>query len=160
MLGFVIGTLCLVGLVKVIRHGRHGRWGRGWGGGAWGRRPRAFLNRIFERLDTSPSQEKVIVAAVDELREAMGALRGEASRTRAEVARMLEGESFDAERMGSLFVHHDDELRKVRESFAGAFGKVHAALDPAQRATLARMIESGPFGHRRHGGPYRESVHV
>jgi uncharacterized membrane protein len=57
MLGFLIGTVCLIGLVKVLRHGRGGcgygggygygggcgssrRWGGGpgfgWGGGGWG----------------------------------------------------------------------------------------------------------------------------
>ena len=35
MLGIIIGTVCLIGLVKVLRHGRHG-YGRGYGGGCGG----------------------------------------------------------------------------------------------------------------------------
>ena len=37
MLGLIIGTVCLIGLVKVLRHGRRGYgYGGGWGGGGWG----------------------------------------------------------------------------------------------------------------------------
>jgi len=173
MLGFVIGTLCLIGLVKVVRRGHGGRWGRrhgcggggfaggGWGGRGYGRGPRAWLNRIFSRLDTSASQEKVIVSAVDELLGAVRDMRGEGQASRVDIARLLADESFDAERMGELFARHDDALRKAREAFAGAFGKVHAALDANQRTELARLIESGPFGgFRGRGGPYREAVNV
>jgi hypothetical protein len=170
MLGFVIGTLCLIGLIKVVRRGRHGRWGHGpfgrghacgggWGGG-YGRGPRAWLNRIFARLDTSPSQEKVIVGAVDELVSAMGELRGEGKSSRSDIARLIADESFDAEKMGELFARHDDAIRKAREAFAGAFGKVHATLDPRQRAELARLLEAGPWGFRGRGGPYRDPVNV
>lgn len=39
MFGFIVGTVCLVALVKVLRHGHHGGWryahgcGQGYGGG-------------------------------------------------------------------------------------------------------------------------------
>lgn len=43
MFGFVIGTLCLIGLIATLRRGRHGYGGhcgggfrRGFGGGGWG----------------------------------------------------------------------------------------------------------------------------
>ena len=37
MLGIIIGTACLIGLVKVLRHGRRGYgYGGGCGGGGWG----------------------------------------------------------------------------------------------------------------------------
>lgn len=36
MLGFIIGTACLIGLIKVLRHGSCGRWARGWSGGCGG----------------------------------------------------------------------------------------------------------------------------
>jgi hypothetical protein len=35
MLGFLIGTVCLIGLFKVVRHGRHYGHGYGHGGGPW-----------------------------------------------------------------------------------------------------------------------------
>jgi uncharacterized membrane protein len=159
MLGFLIGTACLVGLVAMVRRGRRHGYGR-WGHGRWRGGPRGFLNGLFSRLDTSPSQEKVIVSAVDEVRMAFSALRGEAELTRADVARMLSDETFDAERLGDVFSRHDDELRKVREALAGSMAKVHAALDHNQRASLARILEQGPFWRRGHGGPYRETVRI
>jgi hypothetical protein len=37
MLGILIGTVCLVGLIKTLRWGRrHGRWGHGYGGCGYG----------------------------------------------------------------------------------------------------------------------------
>jgi uncharacterized membrane protein len=156
MFGFLIGTACLVGLVAMIRRGR---WRHGYGRGFRGGGPRGFLNGLFSRLDTSPSQEKVIVAAVDDVRAAFSSMRGEAELTRGDVARMLSDESFDAERLGEVFSRHDDALRKLRETVAGSMAKVHGALDHNQRASLARMLEEG-FWRRGHGGPYREAVRI
>jgi uncharacterized membrane protein len=118
------------------------------------------LNAIFARLETSPSQEKVIVSAVEEVRSALSSLRGEGETTRSDVARLLGEETFDAERLGEVFVRHDDALRQVREKLAGAMAQIHTTLDAGQRASLARMISEGPFWRRRHGGPYRESVAI
>src|SRR5690242_15134806 len=89
MLGFLIGTVCLVALVKVVRHGRCGGWryahgcgygggydsgcggwhdrghghGHGRWGGGWSRGgfgPGFMLRGLFARLETTPGQEKVI----------------------------------------------------------------------------------------------------
>lgn len=160
MLGFLFGAACLFGLVAMIRRGRwrHG-YGRGFGRG-FGRGPRGFLNGLFARLETSPSQEKVIVSAVEDVRNALYALRGEGETTRSDVARLIGEETFDAERLGELFARHDDALRQVREKVAGAMAQIHTTLDAGQRASLARMIDEGPFWRRRHGGPYRQTVSI
>ena len=171
MLGFLVGTACLIGLVKVVRGGRygygHGGCGpRGWhghhhgghgfrGGRGFGRN--FFLRGIFERLDTTPGQEKVIVAALDEVREAARGMRGEASDTRADVARAVKGEVFDAEVMGAVFARHDGALETMRKVVVGAMAKVHDALDDRQRADLADLIARGARGGFV-GGPYREWV--
>jgi hypothetical protein len=204
MFGFVIGTVCLIGLIKVLRHGHawgHHGWG-GWGGfrgggcgyghggygrcgGGWhegreerggdfdvpyeGRRgprgpfgfgfggfgPRAFLRGLFERLDTTPGQEKVILQAVDEVREAMHGARGEVGKTRAEVAQAFGREHFDAEVMGTVFSRHDDAIANVRKAFVGALSKVHEALDERQRKIFAELVESRFGGGLGFGGPYR-----
>src|ERR1700678_438436 len=95
MLGFIVGTVCLIGLVKTLRWGRYHRGGGGCGyghhGGGWGRRgwdgrgyqgdhdggwgggwggPSVLLRALFQRLETTPGQEKVIVAAYEEMRDA------------------------------------------------------------------------------------------
>jgi hypothetical protein len=80
-------------------------------------------------------------------------MRGEAERTRADVARAVRAESFDENIMGDLFVRHDDELRELRIQSVELLATVHAALDERQRELLADFITSShPF---RFGGPYR-----
>lgn len=158
MLGFVIGTVCLVALVKVVRRGRGwGRWGGHYGRGGWGRR--AYLNRLFARLETSPSQEKEIVGAIDEVRGTARGLSPEIAATRSEIARLLADETFDAERLGALFARHDEALRKLRESLAGSLAKLHGTLDAHQRQELARLIETRlGWGFGGHQGPYRHAA--
>lgn len=159
MFGLLIGTACLVGLIAVLRRGR-GRWGRRGHWGWRGRGPRRFLNGLFERLETSPSQEKVIMSAVEGVREAMFSLRGEGETTRSDLAHILSEESFDAERLAAVFTRHDDALRRVRDTVSGAFAEVHAVLDARQRAELARLVEQGGYWRRTRGGPYREGVRI
>lgn len=167
MIGFLIGFASLVGLFAVVRSGR--RCGRGWHGGWHGRGhrhgwrgdhheggggSRGWMRWLFHRLDTTPGQEKEIARAVDELVDQVKTLRKEGKASRDDVARALRSESFDETAMGELFARHDDTLREVQKAFAGALGRIHAALEPEQRAKLAELIESGPH-LRGFGGPYR-----
>lgn len=189
MLGFIIGTACLFGLIKVLRHsrygyggyracggggwghrgggwGRHG-WGRGgWGGGdfrergGWGSGEPFFLRALFEQLDATPGQEKVIKSAIDEVREAARSVRGEAQGSRADVAKAVRSESFDEVLFGEMFHRHDVAMDTMRKAVMGAIAKVHAALDERQRARLATLIEEGPRAFFRGGsngprGPWR-----
>lgn len=161
MFGFLLGTACLVGLVWVLRgpHQQRGecrRWGahrsgdwedrRGFGG-------RAFLRWLFERLDTTPGQERVIRAAVDDLIDGAHAARRELEASRKDVARAVRAESFDAEAMGEAFAKHDAAISALRKTAVESLAKAHETLDDRQRARLAELIESG-LGRRWHG-PYR-----
>ncbi len=190
MLGFLIGTVCLVGLIKTLRwgryggrgYGRHGGWGRcgggfgsgygggydgyghsgegrwgggGWGGGRWGGGwggPGVFLRMLFQRLETTPGQEKVIVAAYEEMREAAGKARGEVRASRADIAKAVRSPAVDEVLFGEMFARHDAALETLRKASVGAIAKVHEALDERQRARLADIIESGPGAFR--GGPF------
>ena len=165
MIGFFIGTVCLVGLIGMIRRGRrmrHGWYGGHMGYGGWqggpgfgGRGPRMFLRNLFVALGTSPSQEKVIVAAAEELRGTFSGMKDELGASRAAVAEALRGATFSGESMGEVFARHDDALRKVREAATGALARVHDVLDESQRQTLAGFIERGMRGGRGFGSPYR-----
>lgn len=189
MLGFLIGTACLIGLIKVLRggfrrRGGHGGYGGGcgWssgscGGGGyrdrdngghdegWGRHDRGWDDRggpfwlrgLFQRLNTSPGQEKVIRDAIDELRRSARDLRDEGRHTRSDVAKAVKSASFDETVMGELFARHDTHLEKMRKDAVGAIGKVHAVLDDRQRDILAELIERGPFGGHFRGGPFRRA---
>lgn len=174
MLGFLIGTLCLVALIKVVRAGRcdaRGGCGRAWHGGGWhghhhrhgewrrrGGRRGWWLRRVFEELDTSPGQEKAIKQAAEEVFAATRAMRGELDASRRDVASALRSGVVDETRMGELFARHDEKLREVRKAMVGALARVSDALDEDQRKHLADLIERGlgGGGWGRFGGPYRE----
>jgi Spy/CpxP family protein refolding chaperone len=193
MLGFLIGTACLIGLFKVLRAGRgcgpafaygghghdHGfgagacggggcgprgdRW-RGHWGGAGSRRGGGFgrarlLRGLFERLGTTPGQEKVIVQALDELRDVAKRQREELEKARADVAAALRAETFDESAAARASVGLEEATRSVKEATLAALRKTHEALTDEQRKALADIVERGPRGFagpwRGWGGPYR-----
>jgi len=147
MIGFLIGTACLLGLTATFARGRHhgrhcaGGRGRGFGYG----RGRFVLNRVLGRLDTTPGQEKVIREAVDTLVDEMHSARSEFRSTRTDVAQVVRSESFDRAAVDSIFGRHDQVIQRVRENAVSAFSKVHETLDERQRKILAELIEAGPF---------------
>jgi uncharacterized membrane protein len=149
MFGFIFGTACLAGLIYTVRRGRYGH-GPGGRHGRWSWRGR--MRWLFERLDTSPGQEKVIVQAADELTEAFEKMRDEFSVARAAMARSLRGETFDAASLREMDAKHDALLENMRKTLRTSLSRVHEALDPKQRRELADMLEHGwGYGWRGHG---------
>ncbi|WNG38769.1 periplasmic heavy metal sensor [Archangium violaceum] len=148
MFGFVFGTACLAGLFYTLRRGRwHHRHG---GPGRWSWRGR--MRGLFERLDTSPGQEKVIVQAADDLTEAFEKMRDELSATRAAVARSLRNEAFDSAALTELDARHEELVANLRRTLRTSLSKIHEALDPKQRRELADMLEHGwGYGYRGYG---------
>jgi Spy/CpxP family protein refolding chaperone len=149
MFGFLFGTACLLGLTATFAKRHHHHEGRHCGGRARGFRSgrgRFVLNRLLDRLDTTPGQEKVIREAVavllDEVHDAKREFRG----TRADVAQVIRAETLDRAAVEAIFDRHDTVLDRVRQNALDAFAKVHETLDARQRKTLAEIIESGPFG--------------
>ena len=150
MLGFAIGSICLVALVALVSRGRrrrhwarygspYGTFGPGWAGP--GRR--VVLRRVFQRLDTPPGQEKAIVGALGELRVTASGLRDEARQLRAEVAGSLRGERLADADLGDILARRDGTLRTLRDASVRAMRTIHEALDARQRGELADLIESG-----------------
>ncbi len=186
MLGFLIGTACLIGFLKLARMGRRGRWayGRGcgagegghggfggddgWGGreGPWGARGRGgplgrwfFLRHVFSRLDATPGQEKVIKSALDELRTAADKIRGDIKAARPEVANAIRMEQFDETAFGEISHKIDEAAQAMRRATIDAVAKIHAVLDERQKKHLGDLIESGPsLRGWGGGGPYRQGV--
>lgn len=166
MFGFIVGTLSLIGLIKVARMGRHGRHG---GRGGWNR---WMLRRLFERLDTTPGQEKVVAEAVDEAQRVMWQAREEFFRARSEYAKAMRGEHFDGEAVKAAFEKQQQTVDEVKKTLKEKLAAIHEALDPRQRQVLAELIEFGPgrmhggcsgrFSHgghfRGHGGPSTVNV--
>src|SRR5258707_2961872 len=92
MFGFFLGTVCLIALISVLRRRRWGGWGwhgpAYWRYGSYGRYPQRWrggsrkwgggkLRSIFERVDTTPRQEKAILSAPPDLRDPTQRARSE-----------------------------------------------------------------------------------
>lgn len=188
MLGFIVGTMCLFGLIRTLRHGRCGHGGCGYGGGRcggggccggrcgacpegegrgpgpWGRGGgrddgaalRFMLRPIFERLATTPGQERVILDAAEAMRLRVTASREALRATAGDAAKAFRGEHFDEGVMGESFAKQDEALEATQKALFEALQKVHEALDEKQRRDFADHIErlTGAFGRWGHG-PYR-----
>jgi Spy/CpxP family protein refolding chaperone len=166
MIGFVLGAACVIGVMRMMRRrmwraqlgyagygpgacggydGRPGGFGSGalrgpWAGRGW-RRGGWALRGLFERLETTPGQERAILAALEELRENRRALREEFGQSRADVARAIEGGLVDDATLEETYARHDRTLARLRVSFNEALKKIVEALDEGQRKDLASMLE-------------------
>jgi hypothetical protein len=167
MFGFIIGTVCLIALLKVVRRTYGYGWGPRWGGcGAeyggshrfgfgpgFGRR--WMLRQLFERLQTTPGQERVIVQAIDRLAQNRGLVREEFTQTRADIARAIEMGLVDDATMEETFARHDRLQAQLRVAAVDALKTATEALDEHQRKILAGFLSRGGFFHqgRDWGGP-------
>ena len=162
MFGLVLGTLCLIALIATLRRRRHGRhmfahgygYGRygGVGYGPWmhhgyGLRMRGgFMRPLFERLDTTPGQEKAISHAVDALREHMSGTREELNAARKELATAIGGDVIDGAALDAALARQTTLLTKLGRGLTQALLSVHEALDGKQRKALAELVAHGGRG--------------
>ncbi|MFL5319838.1 MAG: periplasmic heavy metal sensor [Myxococcaceae bacterium] len=176
MFGFIFGTACLIGLIKVARAGRcggygyagyggghhfggggcggrmHGGWGHGHHGGGrfggFGRMgARGPLRFVFAKLQTTPGQEKLIAEEVENVLNVLRESRGELTNIRGAIANALRSPVFNQEALNEVQVKQDATMEKVRDAIRGSLAKIHEALDDKQRQELAAIIEGfGGFG--------------
>src|SRR5690242_3405569 len=104
MFGFFIGSACIAGLAMMAARRRHHGFGHGFGHrhGRGGFR-RRFLYGILDRLDTTPGQEKVILAALDDFRDGAREARRGMDDIRKDVAEAFRAETFDEASLAALF---------------------------------------------------------
>jgi Spy/CpxP family protein refolding chaperone len=168
MLGFILGAACVIGVGRMLRRRAwHGRFGYGGhdggcqGHGGYGMRFRGVgpfrsgrwaLRALFERLETTPGQERAILSALDELRENRKVVRDELKQTKGDLARAIEGGLIDDASLEESFARHDRLLAQLRVGFVEALKKMTEALDEPQRKQLAQWLEGG-FFRRGWGGP-------
>jgi len=146
MLGIIFGTLCLIGLIKVLSggwhyrrfgyYGHHGRYGRRGGPGRW------MMRRMFERLETAPGQEKVVLQAVHEVRNAAQKLWQDRREAQAAVAAAFRAPQLDAEKVNQVFAAFEAKLQELKKTAVQGLAQVHDALDERQRVELAALVES------------------
>lgn len=159
-LGLVIGAAIAVAVMFAVRKGRRLKRFRGFGGGSRARGGGLFrrgrLYRVFERLDTTPGQEKAIRTAYLTFSEDVRGAREELTKSRQELAQAIRGDVLDETAVAALFSLHDELLGRLRRSALEGMRAVHEVLDERQRRRLAELLETRVSFHRR-GGPYRSA---
>jgi Spy/CpxP family protein refolding chaperone len=170
MLGLILGTLCLIALIATLRRRRYGHfmhygYAPFWGGPFHGapdygfghRHGRRFRGRrrllygLFRRLDTTPGQEKAIVALMEGMRERLGEARGELAATRRELAAALGGEVLDSAAFEAAFRRGNELFGRLSREVQAALLGIHEALDPEQRRQLAELLADGSLNPRLYG---------
>jgi hypothetical protein len=171
MFGFVIGTVCLLGLIGLMRasfhhhhfahgygpHGRGGWGGRGWGGRGWegGRRGRSGFERGFaqaagevvkRRLRIDEDQEGIVDHALTDLRETGKEYVEVLEDARKDLAAAFAGEAVDEAAIASVFARHDEELAKARRDAVSALKQIHSVLDPDQRKAATDWLGAAEPG--------------
>lgn len=143
---FLAGALGALVLLVALRAARRLLWFgrlRRWRAG--GPLP---LRRVFARLGVRPEQEPALTAEVEALwREAAG-LREDGRAAREELAALFSAEALDAAEVSAALDRRLARLDALRARAAEALARVHATLDPDQRARLVALVRHG--GHRRH----------
>lgn len=138
MTPFLSGALGAVTVLFLAALVRRAAWRR------LRRRGPARLGWLFRRIGARPEQERAVRAEADALSEAFLALRGDARALRADLADLLAAADLDAARVGAVLDARLARTEALRARFAEAVARVHAALDPPQRAALAEMVRHGP----------------
>lgn len=143
MFGFIIGTLCLAGFFVLLKRGR--RHGHG--------RRRFWFRRLFRDLRATPKQREVVESSAGRVRDAAFALRARTDDVVDGAATLFRATDFDAESARRLLDGHLADIDRLRDVLIEAVSDVHGALDPDQRARLARHLERMTSRHRQRRGP-------
>jgi uncharacterized membrane protein len=146
MLGFIIGSVCTIGLIKAIRHHRRRL---GWGPRGDGRRGgspvRWALGALFSTLRTTPQQEEAISSALRGLRSNNQLVREEVKQTRSDLAQALRSGLVEDAAFEEAFARHDRLLAQLRVTVVEAAKQVAEVLDEEQRKVLADRLEGNGF---------------
>jgi hypothetical protein len=118
---------------------------RGERGTPWSR-GRNVVFSILGRLEASPAQEKAILAALDEVKDAAKEQRGIGRDVRADVAKAIRGSMLDDIALEGATARIDDASVKLRGAVRAAIAKIHDVLDDKQRKTLADIVDSSWHG--------------
>lgn len=144
MFGFIVGTLCLIGLIKVVR-GRGG-WRHGYGHGGYSGMRHWMLRRLYQRLDTTAGQEKVIAEVFTDLEREAISLKDEARRSRGDLAWAMRAEAFDAAPLSESFKKQKAGVEAMHKAVLEGAQKIHEVLTPQQRLVASELIENGLHG--------------
>jgi Spy/CpxP family protein refolding chaperone len=115
--------------------------GSGFGGGAFGvRRPLRFL---AWKLGLREEQLAEMAAILDALKTERAQHEVDDRRSLTLLAEAVAGETFDAARMDEAARLRVESARRLQSQVASAVARIHALLDPEQRARFAYLIRTG-----------------
>lgn len=171
MFGLILGTLCLIALVATVKRRRHAYYGgysyRGYGPrfcrhddyrdvhdefreyaeprgyGRRGTRRRDLLRGLFIRLDTTPGQEKAILAIVEDAQRQMREERRALIDLRRELSAVIGSDLLDRAALDGQLALVRDRLDVVGGQAIDALAAIHDVLDTRQRRVLGELIADG-----------------
>jgi Spy/CpxP family protein refolding chaperone len=112
----------------------------GFGGGFGVRRPLRFL---AHQLGLEERQLAELARILDDLKTERAQAEVDRRRTAAALADALAGETFDAAKAAEAGELRVQSAARLRDAVLEALRRMHAALNPEQRARLAYLIRSG-----------------
>ena len=151
MIGFVVGSLVAIGIIRAVRFRRYARWASahghdgyprfdGWYGGFG---PRARLVNLIDRMRLSPAQKESFKEARSEVKTALASIKETLSDIRNDVAIALSAPAFEEELVGATTAKLDLAVDTLRQTLVSLVGRAHTTLDEDQRLELARLLTRG-----------------
>lgn len=104
------------------------------------RRPLRFL---AHKLDLNDSQISDLAAIMNELKTERAQASVDNRRRIGTLADILEGDSFDADKVSLATAEQAKTEERVQAAVAKALGRIHAMLEPEQRKKLAYLLRTG-----------------
>jgi Spy/CpxP family protein refolding chaperone len=121
--------------------GGHGVGGGDFDGGSFGvRRPLRFL---AYKLELSESQVTELASILSELKTERAQAAVDHRRTTSALADSIAAESFDEAKAKQATADRSQSGERVQQAVARALGRIHALLQPEQRAKLAYLLRTG-----------------
>jgi Spy/CpxP family protein refolding chaperone len=117
-----------------------GEEGFGPGGGFGVRRPLRFL---AHKLELDNDQVVILARILDELKIERAQAAVDDRRALADFADALAGEPFDNAKAEAAGQRRVESNQRLRATLVSSLAKVHAMLNPEQRARLAHLIRAG-----------------
>jgi Spy/CpxP family protein refolding chaperone len=117
-----------------------GEEGFGPGGGFGVRRPLRFL---AHKLELDNDQVVILARILDELKIERAQAAVDDRRALADFADALAGDPFDAAKAEAAGQRRVESNQRLRATLVSSLAKVHAMLNPEQRARLAHLIRAG-----------------
>jgi Spy/CpxP family protein refolding chaperone len=109
-------------------------------GGFGVRRPLRFL---AHKLDLDDRQVTELARILDELKTERAQAEVDRRRTLSAFADALTADAFDAAKAAEGGALRVTSAERLRDAVLAALGRIHAALNPDQRARLAYLIRTG-----------------